>query len=183
MNRKTVKTILISAVVIVILMSTMIIADFNDVLHGQSPVFCLKRNTYDDGGTIEYIGLGYKIIDYNATYGREDIVVGSFFKRYDPQINESKLDKEPENKNKIYNFEGIVEGLEIKDSQTMLIAKTYAKEEVTLRVIAGTLIYQNDEKAKLTDVVSGCHIKARTSIVDRSKEIPEAIVEVINIIE
>lgn len=81
MSRKTVKNLLIACIVIVILLSTMIVADFNYVLQKQQPIFCFSQHIHDDGGSVEYVGFGYKIISYNATYGRHDIVLGSIFKR------------------------------------------------------------------------------------------------------
>ena len=45
MSRKTVKNLLIACIVIVILLSTMIIADFNYVLQKQQPIFCFSQYT------------------------------------------------------------------------------------------------------------------------------------------
>ena len=86
MDRKTVRNMLIFSVVVIILLATMIIADFNYVLHSEKPIFCFIKNTYEDGGTVEYVGFGYKIIDYNVLDGRQDIVLGSILKKYEPQI-------------------------------------------------------------------------------------------------
>lgn len=83
MSRKTVCNLCIIVIVVTILLSTMIIADFNFALHKQRPVFCITQNTYEDGGTVEYIGLGYKIIDYNVIEGRQDVKLGTLFMRYD----------------------------------------------------------------------------------------------------
>jgi hypothetical protein len=38
----------------------------------EYPIFCIKLNGYNDGGTCEYFGLGYKVICFNklGSYGR-----------------------------------------------------------------------------------------------------------------
>lgn len=181
MNRKTVRNLLVTCVVVVILLSTMIIADYNYVIHNEKPIFCFIKNAYEDGGTIEYVGLGYKIIDYNALHGRQDIVLGSIFKRYDPQIDESKFEIQVDNKNKIYNFSGRVENIEVIDSKTILTVISEDEKKQNIKVINATLIYLNDFKAKLSDIIVGSKIEVRTSLVDNTKEVPESIAEIINI--
>lgn len=183
MNRKTVKTLLIICIVVITLLSTMIIADFNYILQGEKPVFCFRKKEYKDGGTIEYVGLGYKIIKYNAIGGREDIEIGSIFKIYNPQIDDSKLNAEPDNKNKIYNYTGKVESIEIKDNKYVFTIVFGSEERMRVRQTYGTLVYKNDFKANITDVIKGSKVQLRTSTLDNSKEVPEAIAEIINIVE
>lgn len=180
MKRKTVRNLLLICIVVVILLSTMIIADFNFVLQGEKPVFCFIKNAYEDGGTLEYVGFGYKIIDYNAIHGRQDVVLGSIFKAYEPQIDESKFIIETDNKNKIYNFKGKVEKIEVIDSRTILTVNNNGEIQ-NIKVIDSTLIYMNDFNAKLTDIVLGSTIEVRTSLIDTTKEVPESIAEIINI--
>ncbi len=40
------------------------IVDYNCAKKNKSPIFSIKINSYLDGGTTEYLGLGYKIIKY-----------------------------------------------------------------------------------------------------------------------
>lgn len=181
MNRKTVLNLLLICVVIAVLISTMIIADYNYVLQNQKPIFCFIKNAYEDGGTVEYVGFGYKIIDYNALHGRQDVDLGSIFKRYDPKIDESKFEAKVDNKNKIYDFYGRVEKIEVVDSRTILTVVSIEKKRQNIKVIDATLIYMNDFKAKLTDIVVGSELEVRTSSVDNRAEIPESIAEIINI--
>lgn len=184
MNRKTVRNLFLTVIIVSILLSTMIIADLNYVLKNQKPVFCFIKNTYEDGGTIEYVGFGYKIINYNATYGRQDVVFGSIFKAYDPQIDKSKFEENKDNKdnkNKIYDFSGKVQKIEVINGKTILTVLSKDDKKQNIKVIDATLIYENDYKAKLTDIVVGSEIEVRTSNVDSTKEIPESIAEIINI--
>lgn len=32
---------------------------------GEKPLFCLRKDSFDDGGTVAYYGLGYQIIRYH----------------------------------------------------------------------------------------------------------------------
>ena len=41
-----------------------------------TPLFAIKTNELKDGGTKEYYGLGYKVIDYNQIQGRRDMEIG-----------------------------------------------------------------------------------------------------------
>lgn len=43
------------------------------------PNFSLLRDVYKDGGTKVYIGIGYKVIDYNQLDGRKDVVFIPFY--------------------------------------------------------------------------------------------------------
>ena len=49
---------------------------------GIGPIFALPLKTYEDGGTIEYYGLGYKVIKYNQIQGRRDKEIGSWSLKY-----------------------------------------------------------------------------------------------------
>ena len=46
------------------------------VKFGYTPLFAIRTLELKDGGTKEYIGLGYKVIDYNEIQGRRDIEIG-----------------------------------------------------------------------------------------------------------
>ena len=44
----------------------------------KGPFFAIPIHTYDDGGTKEYYGLGYKVIKYNQVQGRRDMEIGTW---------------------------------------------------------------------------------------------------------
>ncbi len=47
-----------------------------------------------DGGTVEYLGLGYKVIDFNTISGYDDIKIGTWTMKYSDFDDEiSKYDK------------------------------------------------------------------------------------------
>ena len=49
----------------------------------KTPIFAIPIRTYKDGGTKEYFGIGYKVIQYKQVQGRRDIVIGTWGLRYD----------------------------------------------------------------------------------------------------
>lgn len=58
--------------------------DKNRVEEGKKPIFCIK-NSYKiaDGGTTEYYGLGYKVIDFSTESGYQAIKIGSWDMQYE----------------------------------------------------------------------------------------------------
>ena len=46
------------------------------------PFLAIRTKVYNDGGTKEYYGLGYKVIKYNQKVGRRDTVIGSWGIKY-----------------------------------------------------------------------------------------------------
>lgn len=77
--KKLSTVIMIVIIVIGILITTDIICVSK---LGIGPFLAIKTRTYNDGGTKEYYGLGYKVIKYNQQVGRKDTVLGSFFIKY-----------------------------------------------------------------------------------------------------
>ena len=74
--------------VILILSITFFIIDNNRVNNGELPIFAKKVATANDGGTTEYMGIGYKVIDYNKLNGYDKIHIGSWFMKYDSSLGE-----------------------------------------------------------------------------------------------
>ena len=94
--KKVTKIVGIILVVLVILGIIFYMVDKNRAREGQKPIFCIPIGAYSDGGTVEYIGLGYKVIDFNKM---EEIVdntmnyytkvhIGSWFMTYDSAYKE-----------------------------------------------------------------------------------------------
>ncbi|MCL2859402.1 MAG: hypothetical protein FWF46_02290 [Oscillospiraceae bacterium] len=82
MNKKL-NIILIIFLIIILLSIVFAIIDYNRAKKQQIPVFCIKLYTDMDGGTKEYIGLGYKVIAYHKLNGYNKIHFGSIFMKYD----------------------------------------------------------------------------------------------------
>lgn len=77
MKKSTWKRIINVVFSIIIIIIIMITVDYIRVTkYGYTPVFAVKTLELKDGGTKEYTGLGYKVIDYNEIHGRRDIEIG-----------------------------------------------------------------------------------------------------------
>ena len=79
--------------------------DYNLVKKQEKPIFCIKNpaGTIRDGGTIEYIGIGYKVIDFNTSNGYKEMKIGSWFMDYN-DFNEEIQKVEEENMNEEFSF-------------------------------------------------------------------------------
>lgn len=83
--------------IVIILGLIFFIVDYNRVKNNERPIFCIKNpaGTILDGGTVEFFGLGYKVIDFHTIAGFDDIKIGSWFMEYN-DFNEEiqKYEKE-----------------------------------------------------------------------------------------
>ncbi len=72
LNIKLRQKISILILVIVLIWTIFFSIDYIQVKNQKLPIFCTKLFglfSYQDGGTIEYIGLGYKVIDFHKIVG------------------------------------------------------------------------------------------------------------------
>ena len=108
--KKFLKVIGIILGIIVVLGVVFFTVDYNRVQKQEKPIFCIKNpaGIISDGGTIEYFGIGYKVIDFHTLAGYDDIKIGSWFMDYNDFEDEMKeYEKEFEeelNKNKEYEI-------------------------------------------------------------------------------
>lgn len=61
--------------IIVVLGIVFFIVDYNRARNQEKPIFCIQNpaGMLADGGTIEYFGLGYKVIDFHTLAGFDDV--------------------------------------------------------------------------------------------------------------
>ncbi|MDD3303419.1 MAG: hypothetical protein PHP54_00700 [Clostridia bacterium] len=83
MSKKTTIRLLMIIPIVAILLTLMILIDFNRVIQNIEPMFCIIKNVYEDGGTKEYIGIGYKIFDYKKIEKERVVKIGSIFSQYE----------------------------------------------------------------------------------------------------
>ena len=78
--------------IVIILGLIFFVVDYTRVKNGKNPIFCIRNlaGIYMDGGTIEYFGLGYKVIDFHTLAGYDDIKIGSWFMDYNDFEEEMK---------------------------------------------------------------------------------------------
>lgn len=78
--------------IIVVLGIVFFMVDYNRVKNQEKPIFCIQNpdGGIMDGGTIEYFGLGYKVIDFHTIAGFDDIKIGTWFMDYNDFEEEIK---------------------------------------------------------------------------------------------
>lgn len=78
--------------IIVVLGIVFFMVDYNRVKNQEKPIFCIQSpaGVILDGGTIEYFGLGYKVIDFHTIAGFDDIKIGTWFMDYNDFEEEIK---------------------------------------------------------------------------------------------
>ena len=90
--RKALKVIGIILGIIIILGLIFFVVDYNRVKNNERPIFCISNpaGTISDGGTVEFFGLGYKVIDFHTLAGFDDIKIGTWFMDYNDFEEEMK---------------------------------------------------------------------------------------------
>ena len=92
-NHKFIKKINILYALLIIIMLIITIDVVGVSRYNVGPFFAIKTHTYNDGGTKEYYGIGYKVIKYNQVQGRRDKVIGSWNIKYNVEpINYDYID-------------------------------------------------------------------------------------------
>lgn len=118
--------------IIVVLGIVFFTVDYNRVKKQEKPIFCIKdpAGVILDGGTIEYLGLGYKVIDFHTIAGFDDIKIGTWFmdyndfeeeiKAYEKKYKEKLLMNE-ENNSDLENVIMKVDSITIKPTSISII--------------------------------------------------------------
>lgn len=86
--KRGLKIFLIIIGLIIVMGLAFFAVDYFRVQKQEEPIFCIKTTTHRDGGTQEYIGFGYKIIDFNTLNGYDEIKIGTWFMNYEDFQNE-----------------------------------------------------------------------------------------------
>ena len=80
---KRTKMIINIVFIVILLIIAMISIDIVRVAkYDKKPLFAINTKTYKDGGSKAYMGIGYKVIDYNQLQGRRDIEIGTWTLKY-----------------------------------------------------------------------------------------------------
>lgn len=85
--KKFIKPLIIILVILIIILILFCI-DYNRVKNNKTPIFCIKGEMAQDGGTIEYFGIGYKIIAFNKLNGYTETKIGPLTMKADDFLNE-----------------------------------------------------------------------------------------------
>ena len=82
-EEKKIKKISTIVMIVIIVIGVLVTTDILLVSKaGVGPFLAIRTKVYNDGGTKEYYGLGYKVIKYNQKVGRRDTVIGSWGIKY-----------------------------------------------------------------------------------------------------
>ena len=128
---KWLKVIGIVLGIIIILGIVFFVIDYNRVQKQEKPIFCIQNpaGVISDGGTIEYFGLGYKVIDFHTLAGFDDIKIGTWFMEYNDfqeEIKEYEERFEEEMIKEEYSFLGKV----IESTSKYIIVEPNENEEI-----------------------------------------------------
>lgn len=88
--KKGLKITLLILIMIVILGLIAFGIDYTRTKKGEKPIFCIKLEEINDGGTTEYFGLGYKVIDFHTLAGFDDVKIGTWAMQYEDFEKEMK---------------------------------------------------------------------------------------------
>ena len=154
--KKGIKIFCIILLVIIILVIVFFIVDYNRVKNSNTPMFCINIGTLRDGGSVEYLGLGYKVIDFNTLDGYDDIKIGTWFINYDDFQEEMKSSKNEE-ENIVQTFNARIE--EITDNSNMLVNRTDMENgEYYINIRDYTKITFNGKNINVNDLKIGDNI-------------------------
>ena len=82
-QEKKIKKISTIVMIVILVIGILVTTDILLVMKaGVGPFLAIRTKVYNDGGTKEYYGLGYKVIKYNQKIGRRDTVIGSWGIKY-----------------------------------------------------------------------------------------------------
>lgn len=121
--KKSLKVIGIVLGVIVILGIVFFVVDYNRVQKQEKPIFCIQNpaGIINDGGTVEYFGLGYKVIDFHTIEGFDDIKIGTWFMDYNDFNEEMKVYEEKYEEELNKNKEYVINLFELKEISSITI--------------------------------------------------------------
>ena len=137
------KILFIIVGIVVILGIIFFAVDYNRVQKQEKPIFCIQNpaGVISDGGTIEYFGLGYKVIDFHTLAGFDDIKIGTWLMDYNDfekemKEYEKKFEEElqKDNRNQESNINNKVTTIDIQttglSSETSIKKYTLNQEEI-----------------------------------------------------
>ena len=89
--KKGVKIVGIILGIIILLGIIFFVIDYNRAKNNEQPMLCVQIDEVNDGGTKIYLGLGYKVIDFNTLSGFDDVKIGTLLINYDDFNDEKQV--------------------------------------------------------------------------------------------
>lgn len=134
-EEKKIKKISTIVMIIILVIGLLITTDILLVTKvGVGPFLAIRTKVYDDGGTKEYYGLGYKVIKYNQKVGRRDTAIGSWKIEYNTTpknytMRELAYSIVNDNNNHVGEFIRLTGTIKSKDIKKNTITLTFTDNE------------------------------------------------------
>ena len=183
--KKAIKILLIIIVVILAFGLTFFTVDYFRVKNNQRPIFCIPLGGYSDGGTVEYFGLGYKVIAFSRLSGYNEKKIGTWNMQYGDFYDEIE---EYENKiiiestNMLENEEK--EHIEIKSFEAQDIEEIFSrldfKEETCDGLDDYIITFKNNMMTYGIEIGTSCHITKGGKEAVLNAQDSYRIIEIIN---
>ncbi len=138
------KVLKIGIIVLVVIIGCGIIfgsIDKKRALENKRPIFAVRTAIYKDGGSKEYMGLGYKVIVFNTLCGYKEVKFGSWQMNIN-DFNQEVTDYCSKNEHKL---DGEANSLDTVKDKVRLEVK-----EGTLKKTKATFILKNDSDVNIT---------------------------------
>lgn len=92
MSKKTFIRIIIIIFILLLISIFTFVLDINKIIDKKEPIFSIQKAVYEDGGTVEYLGFGYKIYKFKNKNGVESIKFGGIFSTYEKIVGDEVYD-------------------------------------------------------------------------------------------
>lgn len=92
MSRKTLIRVSIIIIVLIAISIFTFVIDVNRIIDKREPIFCIQKAVYEDGGTVEYLGLFYKIYKFKNKNNVETMKFGGIFSTYESVVGDEIYD-------------------------------------------------------------------------------------------
>ena len=160
---KKISTIVMIAIIVIGLLITLDILLVSKAHVG--PFLAIRTKVYDDGGTKEYYGLGYKVIKYNQKIGRRDTIIGSWSIKYDTTPTNYTLEDLAfsiinDNNNHIDEFIRLTGTIKKVDKSNKTLTLTYEDDDgkynltVKAEVISETFKFNKNAPVSIIGIVN-----------------------------
>lgn len=193
--KKKLKILFIVLGIIAVLGVIFFVIDYNRVKEQEKPIFCINTTTYKDGGTKEYLGLGYKVIDFHTLAGYDDIKIGTCFMQYndfDEEMRRYETKFEEELQKNDYNIRDDIFNARIKEIRkyngitTVLVEGIESSDinhrgEFNFSINDDTEVLWKETKIELSSLKEGQYVSI-TSIGDVLEKYPAVLTKVIKVI-
>ena len=183
--KKVIKILLIIIVLIVVLALIFFAVDYLRVQNDKKPIFCITLGGYSDGGTVEYFGLGYKVIDFNRLSGYNEKKIGTWNMQYGDFYDEIENYENKiiiESANRLENEEK--EHIEIKSFEAQGIEEIFSRLEFKEETCDGLDDYIITFKSNMItygiELGTSCHITKGGKEAVLNAEDSYRIIEIIN---